>query len=267
MKNIRARIQEKYSDFTQTEKQIADYFLTQKIINFSSKSVAKKLFISESSLSRFAKKIGYQGYREFVYNYKQDYNSNLKLDALTRFSIQTYNLALEQTYHKVNNFQMIEIANMLESSKRIYINGIGSSALIGQEFSYRLTRIGKDITALGDNNEITMNISRVHKNDLILGISISGKTEPVLHGLKEASKKGAKTVLLTAGSRISNDKDLNEIVQLAKIKNLPASYIISPQFPAMIMLDILYTHLLNLNRSDKINALQEGLDQINFNVE
>jgi hypothetical protein len=56
-------------------------------------------------------------------------------------------------------------------------------------------------------------------------------------------------------------------VQLAKIKNLPASYIISPQFPAMIMLDILYTHLLNLNRSDKINALQEGLDQINFNVE
>lgn len=162
---------------------------------------------------------------------------------------------------------MIEIANMLESSKRIYIYGIGFSALIGQEFSYRLTRIGKDITALGDDNEITMNISRVHKDDLILEISISGKTKPVLQGLKEASKKGAKTVLLTAGSRISNSKDLDEIVQLAKIKNLPASYIISPQFPAMIMLDILYTHLLNLNRSDKIDALQEGLDQINFNVE
>ncbi len=56
------------------EKTIADFFINnQKKINFSAKSVATKLFVSEASLSRFAQKCGYRGYREFIYQYEESF--------------------------------------------------------------------------------------------------------------------------------------------------------------------------------------------------
>ena len=54
-----------YSKLTPLEKRIADYFM-----NLSSKAVSQRLYVSEASLSRFAKKIGFKGYRQFVYVYQ-----------------------------------------------------------------------------------------------------------------------------------------------------------------------------------------------------
>ena len=44
------------------------------MIELSSKDVSKKLFVSEASLSRFAKKLGFSGYREFQFAYKQNFH-------------------------------------------------------------------------------------------------------------------------------------------------------------------------------------------------
>ena len=41
--------------------------------DFSAKTVASKLFVSEASLSRFAQKCGYRGYREFIYQYEKNF--------------------------------------------------------------------------------------------------------------------------------------------------------------------------------------------------
>ena len=43
-------------------------------MDFSAKSVAGKLFVSEASLSRFRqKKCGFRGYREFIYQYEENF--------------------------------------------------------------------------------------------------------------------------------------------------------------------------------------------------
>ena len=60
-----------YEMFTVVEKTIADFFISnEKEMDFSSGRMAKMLHVSEASLSRFAKKMGYSGYREFIYNYQ-----------------------------------------------------------------------------------------------------------------------------------------------------------------------------------------------------
>ena len=66
-KNIIPQIESIYNSFTPLEKTIADFFIsnTEKI-DLSSKSVSSRLYVSEASLSRFAKKCGYKGYREFM---------------------------------------------------------------------------------------------------------------------------------------------------------------------------------------------------------
>ena len=59
-----------YDEMTPVEKNIAEFFLnnTEKC-DLSSKNIAKLLYVSEASLSRFAKKCGYKGYRELTFSY------------------------------------------------------------------------------------------------------------------------------------------------------------------------------------------------------
>ena len=66
--SIISKLVDQYDDFTDTEKIIADYFLkNKKMDDFSIKNMKRKIFVSEASLSRFAQKMGFRGYREFVY--------------------------------------------------------------------------------------------------------------------------------------------------------------------------------------------------------
>ena len=72
VKSVVPIIESNYDNFTTVEKNIADFFIqNRERVDFSARSVAERLFVSEASLSRFAKKCGYRGYREFVYQYEQ----------------------------------------------------------------------------------------------------------------------------------------------------------------------------------------------------
>ena len=62
-----------YNNMTPVERSIADFFLsnTEKM-DFSSKNISKRLYVSEAALSRFSKKCGYKGYRELIFSYEKD---------------------------------------------------------------------------------------------------------------------------------------------------------------------------------------------------
>ena len=66
-------IENQYDKLTHVEQSVADFFIENKQEgDFSSKNVARLLYVSEATLSRFAKKCGYKGYREFIYVYEKD---------------------------------------------------------------------------------------------------------------------------------------------------------------------------------------------------
>ena len=61
-------IESYYHTFTPLERTIADFFIhNTEEQDFSSRNISGLLYISEASLSRFAQKCGFHGYREFIY--------------------------------------------------------------------------------------------------------------------------------------------------------------------------------------------------------
>ena len=71
VKSVVPIIKMNYDKFTAVEKSIADFFIqNQEKVDLSSKAISDRLYVSEASLSRFAQKCGYRGYREFVYQYE-----------------------------------------------------------------------------------------------------------------------------------------------------------------------------------------------------
>ena len=108
-KSVIPIIEAAYEDLTNVEKSIADYFINNvSDDDLSSRSVSQRLFVSEASLSRFSKKLGFSGYRQFLFEYKGSKKTDKNLDILTKQVLNSYQKVLEKTYHLIDNGQMID---------------------------------------------------------------------------------------------------------------------------------------------------------------
>ncbi|MCW6677612.1 MurR/RpiR family transcriptional regulator [Anaerococcus sp. NML200574] len=237
-------IESKYEELTEVEKIIAEYFLETEDTDLTSKTVSNKLFISEAALTRFAKKLNLSGYREFVYKYQSSRQSNFKrkkdiglpvFDSYREILLKSYNLYNYKDYEK--------LAEAMLNVDRIYIYGVGSSGYLATEFAQRLIRLGLDAEAITDTHMLLLNSVRLKRDSLVMGISYSGKSIEVIDGLKKAGEKGCKTVLFVANDSEKWDQYFDFVILVAHKQNLEYSNIISPQFPTMIMLDILFKKL------------------------
>ena len=111
VKSVIPIIESNYENFTALEKNIADFFMkNEEKMDFSAKEIAKHLFVSEASLSRFAKKCGFRGYREFIYQYEESFEEkNKELTGHTRTVLNMYQELLNKTYSLMDEAQIIRM--------------------------------------------------------------------------------------------------------------------------------------------------------------
>lgn len=267
VKSVVPIIESNYNNFTMVEKNIADFFIhNHEKMDFSAKTVAAKLFVSEASLSRFAKKCGYRGYREFVYQYEETLvEKKESMTGNTRMVLNAYQELLNKTYSLVDEGQIARIGKYLNQAERVFVCGKGSSGLAASEMELRFMRIGVDIDSLQDSDRMRMQAVFQDKRCLIFGISISGETEGVRYLLREAHKRGAKTVMITAQNKDSYAEYCSEVLLLPSLRHLNHGNVISPQFPILVMLDLIYSYYVEQDKSKKesfhdntLRALEEG---------
>lgn len=249
-RDIIPHIEAIYETFTDLEKTVADYFIHYDgKADLASKNVAKRLYVSEASLSRFAKKCGYTGYREFLFSYQQRRNTSPQPRASHHVKkvLNSYQELLNKSYSLMDETQIERIVDILSEKKRIYVYGKGSSGLAAMEMKLRFMRIGANIEAITDEHIMKMNSVLLNEECAVIGISVSGKTESVIESLKIAKKCGAKVILMTAHTGRKFFEFCDEVMLFALKENLEQGKAISPQFPILIMVDMLYSQMLQLD--------------------
>jgi len=263
-KSVIPIIESNYDNFTNVEKIIADFFISNKTkMNFSSKCISEHLFVSEASLSRFAKKIGYSGYREFIFNYQKTFvEGGDKVDEHIKEVLNTYQELLNKSYNLINIEQIMRITKLIASKKRIYVYGVGSSGLVAQEFKMRFMRLGIDVDSITDTHMLMMNTMRLNSNCVVIGISISGTTKEILYAMENAKKRSAFTILVTSKNTITYNNMFDEIVLVSVKKNLEYGNVISPQFPVLIVMDIIYASYLQQDKKIIESVYNSTLSEI-----
>lgn len=261
-------IKDVYSDLTAVERSIADFFLENtELIDFSSKSIAGKLYVSEASLSRFAKKCGFKGFREFIYNYEYEFKRqhNVNIDELTSKVIATYRQLLEKSMVLVNGRQMNRIAMMLSECRRVFVYGMGSSGIAAQEFKLRFMRVGLAVEAVVDSHMIRMTSALLDSDCLVIAFSVSGTTPDLTSGLAIAKECGAKVILVTANQSLELIEQCDEVLHIAAIDDMEFGLEISPQFPILVIVDVFFSYYLNTDyyyksakHTDTLAALYRG---------
>lgn len=262
--NITNLIETKLDQMTKLEKSIANYFISLEptTSDLSLEAVTRSLHVSPSALTRFAKKCGFAGYREFVFEYQNNQrylqeNFEHIQRSLTKRVLIDYEEILSLTNSLVDEDKLEEIANLIDQSKRVYFYGIGSSGLVALETKSRFMRLGVVCDAVTDRNNLVWTTNILDPSCLVIGLSLSGQTEEVMEHLALAASKGVPTALLT--SQVLKSDRYGQQIPVASIRHLNYGNRISPQIPLLIMLDILYAYFRAIDKDKKETIFQHTI--------
>lgn len=261
-------IKQHFPSMTDIEKSIALYLLDKPLTpdELRAKSMISHLHISKAALTRFAKKCGFQGYREFVFHYQTD--SYRETDFSTNWSSvfsqlhNTYLSLIDNQIDIINHKQLEEINTLLEQAKRVYFFGIGSSGLVAKELKLRLTRLGLVCESLTEQESFSWTLNIIDNECLIFGLSLSGKTNAILDSLTKANTLGAKTILITGNQSINGP--YSQILRVASLPHLETGQFISPQLPFLLVTDMIYQNYFNTKNDEKKAKLNHYIENKNL---
>ena len=261
-KSIIPIIEANYEKYTETERYIADYFLKQaRPERLSAELVSKELSVSVASPSRFAKKCGFGGYREFTYEFRNSYVEKSAVEQQqSRLVLETYQNLLNKIYSLLDEGQIHRIVTELKWARRVFVCGRGSSGLAAEEMATRFRWIGIDMTALRDNEDMRMQSVFLNRHDLMIGLSLSGTKSEILYMLDRGFQQGARTMLITGKNRQTYEDFCNEVLLVPSLQHLNHGNLISPQFPLLLMIDILYAAYVNDDRM-RIEKIQREVQR------
>lgn len=256
-----------YNNMTPVERSIADFFLsnTEKM-DFSSKNISKRLYVSEAALSRFSKKCGYKGYRELIFSYEKDLENDIPKDniepdisSFTKRIKGSYASILQEEFGLLNEKQIRKVVEKLENARKVYIFGVGSPGLAAKEFQHRFIRIGLSMEVVTDAQLMQMCATLADEETLVLAISLSGKTKEVNNSVRIAKRKGASVVYITTNENAEVADCCEELIRVASAKNTEAGNMVSPQFSLLMMLDVLFAYYFANNTYYKVKKYKETM--------
>lgn len=238
-KSVVPIIELNYNELTTVEKAIGDFFIQNKIKqDFSAKNISEQLFVSEASLSRFAQKCGYKGYREFIYQYKEALGKHLKKNTAHSISIlDSYQSVINNMYSLIDEKQIIRIGNFLNTSSYISALALDSSRLALQEMEMQFNKIGISINIINEKSMLCK-----PENTLIIAFNIDYECNNILRFLENSYENGAKTVLITSETSHDYINFCDEILILPNLKAFNYNVGVLPQLPVLIIIDMIYLY-------------------------
>ncbi|KPH64549.1 RpiR family transcriptional regulator [Pseudoalteromonas porphyrae] len=249
-----------------SEAKLADFTLNSAnaIRNLSSVELAKVVGVSQSSVVKFSQKLGYKGFPAFklaVIDALNDEVTEPKLhgkitlsDSLEQIAekLLSSKLAVLTETKNLNEAQPIEQAvSLLKSAKRILICGLGGSALVAKDFSYKLQKLGMPAIAEPDGHAQLAYVSTFGKGDLVIAISESGVTREIAEVVKQAKKNDSYVISVTKfGSNPVADQANVRLYSVAEEESVRLSSILARTAQDFVI-DILFIALTQSSRQGR----------------
>lgn len=262
--DIIAVIQKQYLGFSNKEKIIADYVLKEgkQLENINISVLAKRIGVSDGTITRFCKKIGCSTFTDFKIRLgalQTEQQKNEDSDPLTHV-YDFYKQVIERTNKMMNRKELEHIANEIQKARFIYSYGIGSTGLSANEFMLRLMRMGFQGQSITDSHSMIINSSVVSQEDLVIAFSASGETSEVVNAAAIARKNGCRVLCITSFSDSSLAQNADYSFTVPNSVLVDREQFFNSQFPFMYVIDLLTTIFLeNKEIKEKISITVETI--------
>ena len=209
-----ARIRAALPSFSDSETDVANWILSdpRRILPLSMSEVADACQVSDTTVLRFARRAGFQGYTDLKLALAQDTVTDSEIihgevtpSDDTATVISKVFAAATQALHDTNSLlqphALDAAVTALDTAARVSIAGVGTSSLVAQALYQRLARLGIRADAPQDTQLQIMHSSTLGTGDLLFVVSRTGVTKDILAIAKQVRRNGGTVVCLTGNAR------------------------------------------------------------------
>ena len=205
------RIRSVMPELSKSEAVVADYVSNhpEEVINLSVSALADLCGVSEPTIIRACRNMGYSGYQALkvaliqgqsatiAYAGEEVTETDSMQDTITKvFGAAEDAVAL--TRNNLNVRDMERAAEALLGAKRIYIFGVGGSSAVASDVQHKFSRLGFNVTAYADLNLQAIVAAYAGKDDVVFAISHSGSSKVVVDNTNIAKSNGATVISLSS---------------------------------------------------------------------
>lgn len=202
-----------YSSLSSSEKKVADYILeySKEIIRMTLADVAHETGVSDATVLRYCRSIGYKRWLEFKIDLTQIL-PNLPEQILDEvvdgdtpgiIAKKVFNKsiqAINDTMAVIDEDNYSKAINLIKNAKKILLVGVGTSGPIVNELYNRLLRLGLNCHVQTDSYLQTMESALLSSEDLVIAISQTGDSRDPLRTTATAKSKGSSIIVITGNT-------------------------------------------------------------------
>lgn len=268
--SLQSRIQDLYPEFTQSEKQISEYFLhhLQEVSISSAKELAAHCGTSAPTIVRFARTLGYSGFpalkmdilmteKSAIDDLTEEIEQNTTVTKLVATLYSHRCATLDHVRSLIDEAVVEQAADAIERAEHVYLCGIGGSGIVCQDLQQKLSRIGIRVLYCQDIHVLLSSFSGMKENDVLIAVSYSGQTKDIIETVKVAKERKAVVIGITQLGKTPLQKisDLSFHVPIEE-KTIRAGAI-SSRDSCLFISDTLYLSLVSRHLNDHKKTLQE----------
>lgn len=212
--NFGQLVAENYAQLTKNEKRIADYMRQSQdeVAFLTAAEIATRLEISEATMVRFARKLGYESYPALRGALQEEYRTRMTHSARLRSRLDNLRQAgdiferlvasevdyLTEALHTISREALNAAVELLRTHPRVFVFGLGPSVSLVDLLEIRLTRAARHVIPLKvSGREILEPMLLMNSSDLLIAIGFFNLTPNLQMVLDYARQQGAAVILLT----------------------------------------------------------------------
>lgn len=259
--NCLLSIRQRYPQLAQSDRKLADFILAQPDLarHLSSQQLASQAGVSQSSVVKFAQKLGFKGFPALKLALSDALASNVNPPSvpvhnqicgddplrLVGEKLIKDNVAAMHASLDVNTEdKLLETVNMLRSARRILLTGIGASGLVARNFSWKLMKIGLNAVSEQDMHALLATVQAMTQDDVMLAISYSGARREINLAADEMLRVGGKVVAITGFSPNALQQRATHCLYTIAEEQATRSAAISSTSAQMMLTDLLFMGLV-----------------------
>ena len=212
MQNILEQINSSYSKMSKGHKCISDYIKTDydKAAFMTAAKLGEHVGVSESTIVRYALRLGYDGYPELQKALQEmirgklttlqrfTMSSDLNGDTLLQSVLKADMHNIRTTMENINTEGFQKAVQMVLEASRVYILGLRSASLLADYLGHYLSFIRPDIHIVTDGSrDVFEQLLRAGKGDVLIGVSFPRYSTRTLEAASFVRSRGCGIIALT----------------------------------------------------------------------
>ncbi len=273
------RLRGTIESFSPSDARIAQKILDapSEIAILSSQELAELCQVSQSSVIKFCQRMGYKGYPALKLalsaeigrtntesRVHQDIFSDDPIGAVAEKLYTSKVAALADTMRVNSGADLEKAVQLIERAGRVALFGIGGSALVATDLSWKLAKFGKAVMCEHDSHIQLANMASLTPDDLLIAITHSGRTAEVRLAVDYASSKGIPVLAIIGLDARPFNQSVGITLSCVADENLVRSASIATREAQMAITDLLFVSVTQRlgNVAERIAESQKIVERL-----